>query len=394
VGDRDYGKRLGFINKAIAWSSGATMYESETLDPKEYENLFGAEAGRARKILRLVKFSSAMTEGDLDGFILRNIFFEQEEKRRREEEAKRRAEEEEAKQRAEEEAKRRAEEEAKRRAEEEAKRRAEEKAYWDNYFIEIPAGKFVMGSDKSGDDERPQHTVEIPYTYKIARYPVTNADFAKFVNATKYKTTAEEKGFGRAYVSGKGWEDVIGANWAHPSGPESTIDQIQDHPVVQVSWHDAIAYCEWLTKDLAGFQNPRGLVVRLPTEPEWEKAARGEYGKEYPWGDEFDKTKCNTSESGIGTTTPVGKFSPQGDSPYGVADMSGNVWEWCQSKYKPYPYKADDGREDLSGEDSRVLRGGSFNYNQRNARGASRYNSRPHDRCHYLGFRVVVSSIS
>ena len=354
VGDRDYGKRLGFINKAIAWSSGATMYESETLDPKEYENLFGAEAGRARKILRLVKFSSAMTEGDLDGFILRNIFFEQEEKRRREEEAKRRAEEEEAKQRA--------EEEAKRRAEEEAKRRAEEKAYWDNYFIEIPAGKFVMGSDKGSDDERPQHTVEIPYTYKIARYPVTSAEFAKFK-------------------------------------PEKANMEKPDHPVVEVSWHEAREYCEWLqknlqgaTRDLEGFGE--GLKVRLPTEAEWEKAARGEYGKEYPWGDEFDATKCNTRESGIGGTTPVGKYSPQGDSPYSVADMSGNVWEWCQSKYIPYPYDAKDGREHLQGDDSRVLRGGSFDLSQGFARGAYRYRDHPHDRSSSLGFRVVVSSIS
>jgi len=363
VGDMAYGNRLQFINKAVAWGSGATTYNNETLDPKDYEKLFGTEIARAQKILRLVKFSSAMTEGDLDGFILRNIFFEQEEKRRREEEAQRRAEEEE-KRRAEEEEKRRAKE-AKRKAEEEARKAEEEK--WRNYFIEIPAGSFVMGSDKSDrENERPQHAVEIPYSYKIARYPVTNAEYAKFK-------------------------------------PEKANMQKPDHPVVNVSWRDAIAYCEWLnTQDLSGFRNLTGLKVRLPTEAEWEKAARGSGPplhagegwvgvREYPWGDEFDSSKCNTSESGINDTTPVGKYSPQGDSPYGVADMSGNVWEWCQSKYKPYPYKADDGREDLKGDESRVLRGGAFGNGQRFARCAYRGGYLPSYWDGDLGFRVVAS---
>jgi formylglycine-generating enzyme required for sulfatase activity len=359
--------RLNFLNDAIKWANDPTYKTGE------YDTWAGTPHRRLRDVLKVVDFSNKVNADVLEGFIFWNVQLGEELKQTSDvfktsdvlgAEVLRET------------------------------TRAKGEAPSD-YWIEIPAGKFVMGSDKGRDDERPQHTIEIPYTYKIARYPVTNAEFAKFVNATKYKTMAEEKGFGRVYDPKKfQWVDVKGANWAHPSGSESTIDQIQDHPVVQVSWRDAIAYCEWLNKDLAGLENPRGLVVRLPTEAEWEKAARGEYGKEYPWGDEFDASKCNTSESGIGTTTPVGKFSPQGDSPYGVADMSGNVWEWCQSKSKPYPYKANDGREKLDGDENRVLRGGSWFSDQRYCCAASRYWLTPLYFSLNIGFRLALSPMS
>jgi formylglycine-generating enzyme required for sulfatase activity len=143
----------------------------------------------------------------------------------------------------------------------------------------------------------------------------------------------------------------------------------------------------------------------LLTEAEWEKAASWEEGEEragllglvdrrgrkrrYPWGDEFDKTRCNTSESGIGSTTPVGKYSPRGDSPYGCADMAGNVWEWTSSLLKPYPYNPSDGREDPNSEEDRVVRGGSKNDVADNSRSWLRYTVGPKEDRRSVGFRLV-----
>jgi formylglycine-generating enzyme required for sulfatase activity len=230
-------------------------------------------------------------------------------------------------------------------------------------FVRIPAGKFLMGSKKDNklayDDEKPQHTIEIPYDYLMARFPVTNEQYAAFVGA------------GRHPVSG--WK------------------KRQDHPVFEVSWQDAMAYCRWLNDLLSG-KLPQGLVLRLPTEAEWEKAARATDGREWPWGSEFDKHKCNSFEGGKGVMTPVGLYSPQGDSPYGCADMAGNVWEWTHSLYKPYPYKADDGREDEKrGAARRVLRGGAFFNLVRLTRCAFRGWPGPHLEWGRVGFRVAAS---
>jgi formylglycine-generating enzyme required for sulfatase activity len=134
---------------------------------------------------------------------------------------------------------------------------------------------------------------------------------------------------------------------------------------VQVSWHDAVAYAEW-----AG--------VRLLTEQEWEKAARGMDGRIYPWGDEFDPAWCNTDESNIGTTTPVGRYSPDGDSPCRCADMAGNVWEWTASEWKP-------------GSVYRVLRGGSGGDDRSYARVNVRLRCNPGLSCLLIGCRVVAS---
>ena len=149
-------------------------------------------------------------------------------------------------------------------------------------------------------------TVDIPYDYWMARYPVTNELY-------------------NAYVKSKGIKH-------HVDGWEKK----KDHPVVYVSRNDAMEYCKWLNQILhASREIPiPNLQLRLPTEAEWEKAACGTDGLEYPWGNQFDKNKCNTNEGGKGDTTPVGLYSPQGDSPYGCADMSGNVWEWTHSLFQ------------------------------------------------------------
>jgi formylglycine-generating enzyme required for sulfatase activity len=248
-------------------------------------------------------------------------------------------------------------------------------------MVRIPAGKFLMGTTKEqaaqvikegGKDwekwvewEQPQHTVELS-EYSIGKYPITNREYQAFVREAKYKPP-------------QGWD---GDRFPAEKG---------SHPVVNVSWEDANAYCRWLS----GKTNKN---YRLPTEAEWEKAARGENGSTYPWGNDFDTKKANTSESKIGDTSDVGKFSPQGDSPHGCADMSGNVWEWCNDWFDENEYKnrANSGVKNPQGPQEgrlRVLRGGSFNNGHGYARCAVRSRSDPNNFGNLRGFRVCVSPI-
>ncbi|MCE7905938.1 MAG: hypothetical protein DYG87_09080 [Anaerolineae bacterium CFX3] len=236
---------------------------------------------------------------------------------------------------------------------------------WDGIsFVPVPKGKFLMGSREDNelarDDEKPQHTVEIPDDYWIGQFPITNEQYDLFVQSR---------------------------NGKHPV---SDWKKKKNHPVVNVSWNDAQAYCKWLN-DTHGNELPQGLVFRLPTEAEWEKAARGEFGFEWPWGNEFDKNKCNSKEGGKGGTTPVGAYSPAGDSPYGAADMVGNVWEWTRSLFKGYPYQAGDGREDLKASGTRVLRGGSWSSYRSNARCSYRNWYGPDNFNDNVGVRLVCS---
>jgi formylglycine-generating enzyme required for sulfatase activity len=237
-------------------------------------------------------------------------------------------------------------------------------------MVEIPAGEFIMGE---GDEE---HRVFLD-AFKIGKCPVTNIQYQVFVDATGHPSPDHWRGeFHPPYKS--------------------------NHPVVHVTWHDAVAYCQWLSKTM-------GQPYRLPTEAEWEKAARGGIQipnpqpqkpnelmgnpnprRIYPWGDEFDSSLCSTEESGLGDTTPVGVY-PGGVSPYGIMDVSGNVGEWCSSLYRDYPYDSDDGREDLEAEGSRVLRGGAFDDTRRDVRCAYRFRYYPLDRSRSSGFRIVVS---
>ncbi len=217
-------------------------------------------------------------------------------------------------------------------------------------FMYVPAGQFLMGSDNGRNDERPQHAVDIPYDYWMARYIVTNEmHYAYKTNIDKPK-----------------------------------------HPV-SANWNNAAEYCKWLN-NLFTAELPSGLELRLPTEAEWEKAARGTDGREYPWGNTFDKDKCNTFEGGKKSTTPVGLYSPQGDSVYGCADMAGNVWEWTHSLNKAYPYNINDGREDEKASGYRASRGGVFNDLGKYARCASRFSYLLDPNITYSGsFRLIVA---
>jgi formylglycine-generating enzyme required for sulfatase activity len=215
---------------------------------------------------------------------------------------------------------------------------------------EIPAGPFQMGSEKQKDsqanaNEMPLHEV-VTGNYQIGRYPVTVAEYACFIRATGHREPSESGGIT--------WRKQLGR---------------LDHPIVCVSWKDVIAYVAWL-KEITGED------WRLPTEAEWEKAARGTDSRIYPWGDTWDKTKTNTSDGGPGRTTTVGSY-PEGKSPYGCLDMAGNVWEWTSTLYRNYPYIYTDGREEINSTNNRVLRGGSWYVNSRNARVACRGNLHP-----------------
>lgn len=256
-------------------------------------------------------------------------------------------------------------------------------------WVDIAAGDFAMGSDRSRDrlatpDEMPQHTVTLP-AFRLARTPVTVAQFAAFVAATGHVTTAEQAGSSFVW-NGSTWIHVEGTSWHSPGGPATTIDDRQDHPVTCVSWHDAMAFCRW-----AG--------VRLPTEAEWEKAARGTDGRLYPWGDsEPEPDRCNF-DAQVADTTPIGRY-PSGASPYGLLDMAGNVWEWTISLWgndgaQPayaYPYDPHDGRENLAADDAvrRVLRGGSFIDAARILRCAKRHKYAANARVFDVGFRVAA----
>lgn len=229
-------------------------------------------------------------------------------------------------------------------------------------MVPIPAGEFEMGGELY-DSEKPRHKLTLP-DFRISKYPVTNAQYARFVAATDHPVPVH-------------W-------WGNTPSPERLT-----RPVLNVSWHDAQAYCAWLSQE-------QGELVRLPTEAEWEKAARGTDGREYPWGNDFNPQLCNMGDTGIGDISPVGIF-PQGASPYGCLDMSGNVWEWTSSLWgkismQPefkYPYQADDGRENMDEPDVRVLRGGSFAFNAVDVRCSARVGGNPVGRVMIDGFRVV-----
>ncbi|MBW7959696.1 MAG: SUMF1/EgtB/PvdO family nonheme iron enzyme [Candidatus Promineofilum sp.] len=269
----------------------------------------------------------------------------------------------------------------------------------------IPAGPFRMGSDKRDkkspwydkmayDDEEPSHEVDwLDFDYRIGKYPVTVAQYRHFVEAGGYdprKSAQYWPGGGLKWLRESGqkapryWDD-----------PQWTVD---NHPVVGVTWYEAVAYCNWLNAI-----KPAGCgVFRLPDEAMWEKAARGTDGRRWPWGNEWDATKLNSREGGINRTSAVGIF-PAGrrrinegrksEAAEFIYDCAGNVWEWCSGSGigdAPYPFKRRSYKEDLElAPTSRALRGGSWNFGDQLSRAAFRLYDDPDYRLNLIGFRVV-----
>jgi formylglycine-generating enzyme required for sulfatase activity len=251
-------------------------------------------------------------------------------------------------------------------------------------MVYVPAGPFLMGTTEEeaeallaefGEDNRsrierevPQHEVALA-GYYIGRTPVTNAEYAAFIEAEGYQ---EEE-----YWTEAGWARKERDGWTEPRywGDESR--NAPQQPVVGVSWYEAVAYSNW-------------LGARLPTETEWEKAASWDpiAGKKrrYPWGDEHNEEKYDRRSR---SWHSVGSFSPEGDSSYDVADMTG-CYDWCSTEFADYPYLLDDGREQLEGARSRVIRGGWDEERFPFARCAYRDWINPWIRSYDLGFRVVA----
>jgi iron(II)-dependent oxidoreductase len=201
-------------------------------------------------------------------------------------------------------------------------------------MVPIPAGEFTLGSDTGPGDERPAHRIVLE-PFSIDRLPVTNDQFSVFLNVV-----------GPISARGENLFDVDDPDARiHNRGGRWRADPgFEHHPVVEVSWAGARDYCAWVGK-------------RLPTEAEWEKAARGTDGRPYPWGNDPPEAPRARFGASFNAHVPVGRY-PRGASPNGVLDMAGNVWQWVSSAYRPYPYRADDGREDLVAGPVRGTRGG------------------------------------
>jgi len=264
-------------------------------------------------------------------------------------------------------------------------------------WCEVPAGLFLMGSIKEKDhdafdDEEPQHRVDLP-AYCLGRYPVTNSQYRHFIEGGGYTDPQ--------YWTEHGWVWCQDERIESPEFWDDPQWNRSNHPVVGVSWHEAVAFTRWLSTHLGKAELlPEHMAVRLLTEAEWEKAIRGSDGRLYPWGDVWDPERANTRESGLGQTTAIGVY-PAGASPYGCSDMSGNVWEWTLSLWGRegsktdfrYPYRPDDGREDMAVEGRRIIRGGSWASPRIHARAAFRGMADPRTRNSMIGFRVALCPV-
>jgi formylglycine-generating enzyme required for sulfatase activity len=226
-------------------------------------------------------------------------------------------------------------------------------------FVRIPSGKFIYGIDPQKIAprrirEKFQRTENLGYDFWMSIHPVTNDEYNYFVSGSDYVPVY--KGF-------RSW-------WEFDKNPGHLLP---DHPA-GVNWYDAMAYSNWLSEYFRSML-PLGYIIRIPSEQEWEKAARGTNGYLWPWGNLFNSTLCNTEQSHINDTTPVGKYSPLGDSPYGIADLVGNISEWTLDK-APEPFS-----------NVRITKGGD--YNQAPVSCDSWYSSNEFDRT--ASIRLVIS---
>ena len=247
-------------------------------------------------------------------------------------------------------------------------------------FKKISSGTFLMGRSlehaqcPANDFDQPQHDLDLP-TFYIGRYPATQEQFRAFLKDTGYEH-------------------------------QRSLEGKSNHPVVYVTWHDAMAYCEWLTHKLKSIAKQalssneidddvcifwdrfvqNAVVATLPNEAEWEKSARGTDGHIYPWGNDFDSYRANMMENGLHGTSTVGCF-PGGASPYGLVDMVGNVWEWTRNSLVPYPFDVSSNQED---NDKRVIRGCSFSSDEKMCRCSTRAEEYMHIARPDVGFRVAI----
>jgi formylglycine-generating enzyme required for sulfatase activity len=251
-------------------------------------------------------------------------------------------------------------------------------------MVTIPAGEFWMGDDNSGyDNEKPRHKLFLP-EYRIGQYPVTHAEYKRFIEAGGYKH--------KRWWTEAGWRKKEKPRrqvrpWTEPRFWRDAHFNKPNQPVVGLSWYETMAYCHWLSAET-------GQRYRLPTEAEWEKAARGLDGRRYPWGNLFETGRLNVNEGEqvVEATIPVGIY-PTGDSPFGAFDCTGNVWEWGATQGgKRYPYDTTEdewARGYLEGENGRALRGGSWLNDRDLARCAFRGRDDPYYSDLNIGFRVV-----
>ena len=255
-------------------------------------------------------------------------------------------------------------------------------------WMELPGGTFRMGSDDGGNDEKPPHEVGVS-PFKISKYPITNAQFEKFMQAGGYDN--------KEWWSEEGWKYRQQYNWKAPRYWRDENYNLPNQPVVGVSWFEAEAFCNWLSAEGLG-QKVEGkkLIVRLPTEAEWEFAARGKDGRKYPWGkDEPTPEQANYGQSQINRPTAVGTYR-LGATPEGIFDLAGNVWEWCLDWYDENYYtecKKKGVMKNPRGPqkgDWRVLRGGAYYSDAAGLRWSGRYGDRPALWSHVYGFRVCA----